>query len=750
MSLLDDLNPCQREAVLAVEGPVLVLAGAGTGKTRVATYRIAHLIATGVPGDAILAVTFTNKAAEQMRERVGALLSREGKPLAEPWVSTFHSFCARLLRREAPRLGIPRDFTIYDDEDQTAAVKRALEQLGSSDSGDRPRGLLEQISFFKNHAISPETAADRAGDDRDRQLARIYAIYENILRQARALDFDDLLLRAGQVLRDFPDARAAWTSRFRYVLVDEYQDTNPVQYELLRLLLGPERNLFVVGDEDQSIYGWRGADVGNILRFAAEFPGAQVIRLEDNYRSTQNILDAAAGVVQKNQKRLGKSLKATRGTGPSLEFFEARDAKAEAEFVAERASRFLSEDSGVHIAVFYRTTAQSRAFEEAMRWRGVRYRMLGGFSFYQRAEVKDALAYVRLSMHPEDDIALLRVLNAPPRGIGKTTVDALRQLARERGLPLWEAIAAYIEGGGGRRALAPLAGFRQLIEELREDVPLPPADFLNRVLERSGYLEMLSQRDTSEDSMRVENVRELLSAVTEGAERGESLADFLERAALISDADSYDERASVTLSTLHSAKGLEFDHVFIAGLEEGLFPHNRSLDDPDAIEEERRLCYVGMTRARNTLTLTRAVYRRIYGNERLQGSLLSRFLAEIPGELIATAKGSLADAGETRRYEPDPEYSHSVEEFTRRARMPFRGSGGRAKTSSPRAPRASRATSSREGGHPLIGQRVRHPKYGVGIIVDVEGEDEERKFSVRFSDFGTKKLVERYAQLKWE
>jgi DNA helicase-2/ATP-dependent DNA helicase PcrA len=746
MALLDDLNPRQLEAVRIIEGPVLVLAGAGTGKTRVATYRIAHLIATGVPGDAILAVTFTNKAAEQMRDRVEVLLSREGKPLSEPWVSTFHSFCARLLRREAPRLGLPRDFTIYDEEDQTAAVKRALEQIGSSDSGDRPRALLERISYFKNHAVSPEAAAETATDDRERQLARIYATYEGVLRQARALDFDDLLLCAGQVLRDFPDARAAWTSRFRFILVDEYQDTNRVQHELLGLLLGPGQNLFVVGDEDQSIYRWRGAEVGNILRFSEEFSGARVVRLEENYRSTQNILDAAAGVVEKNQKRLGKSLKATRGAGRSLEYFEARDAKAEAEFVAERISLFLGEDPSEHIAVFYRTTAQSRAFEEAMRWRAVRYRMLGGFSFYQRAEVKDVLAYARLAMHPEDDVALLRVLNTPPRGIGKTTVDALRQLARERNLPLWQAIGAYLEASGGRRAPAPLEGFRQLIEGLREDAALPPADFLNRVLERSGYLDMLSQRDTTEDSMRSENVRELVAAVADGAERGETLSDFLERAALISDADSYDERAPVTLSTLHSAKGLEFEHVFLAGLEEGLFPHSRSLDDPDAIEEERRLCYVGMTRARNTLTLTRAVYRRIYGNERLQGSLPSRFLAEIPGDLIVTARGSLADVGETRRYEPDPEYSYSPEEFARRARMPVRGAR---RSSEPRAPRASRASSSREGGHPLIGQRVRHPKYGVGTIVDVEGEDEERKLTVRFSDYGTKKLVERYAQLEW-
>ncbi len=672
MTLLDDLNPKQREAALATDGPVLVLAGAGTGKTRVVTYRIAHLVASGVPGDAILAVTFTNKAADQMRERVAELLLQSGKPFAEPWIYTFHSFCARLLRREAPRLGLPRDFAIYDDDDQTAAVKRALEQLGASESTERPRAILERISSAKNHGETPEAAAEAAGDDRARAFARVYAAYESVLRRAGALDFDDLLLRAVQVLDESAEARATWSARFRYILVDEYQDTNRAQFDLLRLLLGPDRNLCVVGDEDQSIYRWRGADVGNILRFAENFPGAQVIRLEQNYRSTQNILDAAGGVVKKNQKRLGKNLEATRGAGQLLAFFEARDAKAEAEFIAERIAALLAEDSHTHAAVLYRTNAQSRAFEEALLWRAIRYRMLGGFSFYQRAEVKDVLAYARLAMRPDDDVALLRVLNTPPRGIGKVTVDALRTLARERSISLWAAAGEFSQEAAGQRGSAPLHGFRELIEKLREDIALPPADFLARVVDRSGYLDMLSQRESAEDATRADNVRELLTAVAESTERGETLTDFLERAALVSDADNYDSRAAVTLLTLHSAKGLEFDHVFLTGLEEGVFPHSRSANHPDDIEEERRLCYVGMTRARDTLTLTRAVYRRVYGNERLEGSLPSRFLAEIPGELIEAAPGSLADAGETRRYEPDPEYSYSPEEFARRARRPAR------------------------------------------------------------------------------
>ena len=750
MNLTEDLNPQQREAVLATEGAVLILAGAGTGKTRVITYRIANLMEQGVPGGAILAVTFTNKAADQMRDRVRALLEGTGSHSSDPWISTFHSFCARLLRREAPRLGLPRDFAIYDQDDQQAALKLALAALEMEEPGDTPRGLLERISFAKNHGIAPEEALASAVDDRAKKAARVYDAYEKTLRKSGALDFDDLLLRAGEVLRRFDDARAAWQQRFRFLHVDEYQDTNRVQSDLLRLLAGANPNLCVVGDEDQSIYRWRGADVGNILRFTEEFPGARTLRIEQNYRSRQNILDASSAVVSKNSKRIGKQLAATRGAGANLAFYEARDARAEAEYVAESVAKMPLAESGEHVAVLYRTNAQSRSFEEAFRARGMRYRLLGGFSFYQRAEVKDALAYIRLAMFPDDDVALLRVLNVPPRGIGKTTVEALRTVSRERGGSLWSALAETLESSSSR-ALAPLKSFRELIEELRKKqaASLPPAEFLKAVLDSTGYLDMLRQRDSAEDIARIENLAELVNAVSEGAERGETLSDFLDHSALVSDVDNFDERANVTLLTLHTAKGLEFDHVFLTGLEEGVFPHSRSLHDPDELEVERRLCYVGMTRARDTLTLTRAVYRRVYGSERLQGSAPSRFLLEVPPELMDTAAGSLAEAGETRRYEPDPEYSFSADEFSRRVRrLPP------AQQTKERAPSAARtpgiSSRPRKGdNNPLIGQRVRHSTYGLGTINGVDGEDEERKFTVSFPGHGTKKLMERFANLSW-
>jgi DNA helicase II / ATP-dependent DNA helicase PcrA len=752
MNLLDDLNPQQREAVLATEGPLLVLAGAGTGKTRVITYRIANLIQQGVPGGSILAVTFTNKAAEQMRSRVQTLLDHTGGSAGDPWISTFHAFCARLLRREAPRLGLSRDFAIYDDDDQRAAIKLAQNALASADSeddaDDKPRDLLSRISYWKNQGTTIEEALAAADDPRARIFARTYEAYERVLHKSGALDFDDLLLRAAEVLRRFDDARAHWQQRFRYLHVDEYQDTNRVQHSLLRLLAGETPNLCVVGDEDQSIYRWRGADSGTILRFSQDYPGAKIFRIEQNYRSRQAILDAAAAVVAHNGGRIGKQLQATRGQGGNLTFFEARDAHAESEWIAERIAQLQREDSSAHIAVIYRTNAQSRSFEESFRARGWRYRLLGGFSFYQRAEVKDALAYVRLAMFPDDDIALLRVLNTPPRGIGKTSIEALQTVARGDGSSLWTALGKMVESGAGR-ALAPLRGFRELIEDLRAKyAELPPHQFMAAVLELTGYLEMLRQRHAAEDTSRIENLRELVNAVAEGDERGETLADFLDHASLVSGADSFDERATITLLTLHTAKGLEFEHVFLSGLEEGTFPHSRSLDDTAEIEEERRLCYVGMTRARETLALTRAVYRRSFGSERLQASLPSRFLAEIPGELIDTASGSLADAGQQRRYEPDPEYSYSRDEFERR----IRGQKAPAPTRSQpvRAARPSFARPKKGAANPLIGQLVRHPSYGLGTIIMVEGdEDGDRKLTVSFSGHGTKKLVERFANLSW-
>ncbi len=750
MNLLDDLNVRQREAVLATQGPILVLAGAGTGKTRVITYRIAHLIQQGVPAEQILGVTFTNKAADQMKERVRSLLVRAGLSASDPWISTFHSFCARLLRREAPRLGLRRDFAIYDEDDQSAAIKISVQKLHMVERGADLRPFQNRISFAKNHGVSAEgmaAQASKTGDDQIRKTARVYQAYEEVLSQAGALDFDDLLLRAAQVLRDFPEARSNWQSRFRCVHVDEFQDTNRPQYELLRLLLGKEQNICAVGDEDQSIYSWRGADINIMLQFAEEFPGAQIIRLEENYRSRQRILDAAAGVVGHNQKRLGKQLTATRGEGSLPKYFEARDAKTEAEFVAGEILRLYRLDAAHHAAILYRANFQSRAMEDALRQFGVRYKIVGGFSFYQRAEIKDVLAYARLALNPDDGVALLRVLNMPARGIGAKTVEPIRAVANERKISIWAAIRAAIENNPAGQA--PLRGFSEIIEALQQEVHiLGPAEFVDRILEKTGYLEMLEQHETAEDAARVENLRELVNAVAESAEEGQTLIDVLDRTALVADSDTFDERAPVTLMTLHSAKGLEFEHVFLTGLEEGVFPHSRSMNSDDEIEEERRLCYVGMTRAKETLTLTRAVYRRIYGNERVEGSSPSRFLQEIPGELIETAAGSLAGAGETRRYESDPEYSYTADEFERRVkRIP--ASGERA-PSAPRMARtggSSRTRTPAGGGHPLIGVRVRHSTYGNGTIIGVEGDDDDRKLTVSFSDHGTKKLVERYANL---
>jgi DNA helicase-2/ATP-dependent DNA helicase PcrA len=725
MDFLNELNPAQRDAVTATDGPVLVLAGAGSGKTRVITYRLAYLVAQGAEPGAILAVTFTNKAAEEMRERAAALLRRTGGDAGAIWLLTFHSFCARLLRREARAAGLRRDFPIYDADDQTAAVRQAVKNLRLPDRAWTPRELAARISSAKNRRESPGALAERARNEAETEVASVYAEYQRILAKAGALDFDDLLVRAVELLEEKAEVRERWRRRFGYLHVDEYQDTNRPQYELLRLLAGERANLFVVGDEDQAIYGWRGADIGNILRFHEDFPGAKVIRLEENYRSTQPILDAAAGVVANNRRRLGKSLRATRGPGPLVEYFEAADAAAEADYVSEEIARKLREAPDASLAVLYRTNAQSRPFEDALRRRSVRYLVLGGMSFYQRAEVKDALAWVRLAVNPSDDVALVRVINVPPRGIGQTTLERLRERAAAAGASLWEALGSLLDEAGGKR-LPALEDFRKLATELREAYGSEsPAEFLRRVLERTGYLDWLVQQETPEADARAENLSELVNAVAElgeGAEgeAGESFQEFLDRAALVSDADGYDARARVVLMTLHTAKGLEFDEVFLCGLEEGLFPHARSMDSGD-IEEERRLCYVGMTRARDRLVLTSAQSRRSYGEDRFAPSVPSRFLAEIPAGLLVTAAGSLADPGETRRYEPDPEF----------AAPRGRGSGRR-----------------RGAGGGLIGVRVRHPSYGLGTILSIEGEGDDRKITVSFQDYGTKKLLERYAHLE--
>ncbi|MBS1841721.1 MAG: UvrD-helicase domain-containing protein [Acidobacteria bacterium] len=751
LSFLEQLNPEQRLAAETTEGPLLILAGAGTGKTRAITFRMANLISKGVPAENILAVTFTNKAAEEMQTRVTDLLLRAGIPPERPWLSTFHSLCARLLRREASAAGLPRNFAIFDDDDQLAAVKLAMQRLNISDETLTPRNVLSKISHAKNHGQSAAQIRGEAFSPDGRKVADVFEAYEKLLAQSNALDFDDLLLRSARLLKEAPQVRERWQQRFQYIHVDEYQDTNRVQYDLLRLLTSPKQNICVVGDEDQSIYRWRGADVSILLSFSRDFPAARVIRLERNYRSTQNILDAAGSVVKNNTDRLGKTLKAESPGGRNLRYFEARDAQSEAEFVAGELQKLLDDDSDQTCAVEYRTNFQSRAFEEVFRRRGIRYKLVGGFSFYNRAEVKDALAYVRLAMHPEDDISLLRVLNVPPRGIGKTTLDTLRDSARANSTTLWATIELFLAGGSAGRATAPVRAFYELILRLQQALnEREPAEFLRYVLDETGYMAMLKDRNAPEDVPRIENLEELTRAVAESMDAGESFTDFLDAAALVSDADSFEGKPGVTLITLHSTKGLEFDHVFLTGMEEGICPHGRSINEEKGVEEERRLVYVGMTRARKTLTLTRAVYRRIFGNEQqLRASQPSRFLAEIPSELVDTAGGSMAEIGQTRRYEPDPEYSYSPDEFMRRVR------GGPAASQRSATPRQRSETSSfgrsssrRTPADPMLGRKVRHPEYGVGTVVGVEGDEDDRRVSVSFPGRGTKKFIERYAQLQ--
>lgn len=729
----------------------MVLAGAGTGKTRVITYRIAYLVQQGVSPHAILGVTFTNKAAEQMQQRIGTLLRSTASDASGLWLSTFHSFCARLIRRESSALGLPRDFAIYDDSDQTDVVKLTLAELRLDDKTFPPRAVLSRISYAKNHAIAPSELKFEARGKADRDMAKIYDHYVARLRQANALDFDDLLLRAVDLLRDHPEVRARWTERFQYVLVDEFQDTNRWQEELVRLIAGTRRNVCVVGDEDQSIYSWRGAKSGSFQRFLKDFPDARTFRLEENYRSTQNILDASGGLVAKNSNRMGKNLRATGDAGSLIQFFEANDASLEAEYVCREIGNFLREEPKAHIAVLYRTTAQSRSFEEVLRRMGLRYRVVGGFSFYKRAEIKAALSYLRLAFHPEDDVALLRVLNTPPRGVGKTTIDALRASAQTRGTSVWDALigddAAALKSRGALRA------FRELIESVQPTAAaVPPAELLRTILSKTNYMDWIETQDRIEHTTHADNVRELVNGIAEATEHGETLDSILDRAALVAMSDDYDEEVTISLMTLHSAKGLEFDSVFLAGLEEGVLPHSRSQDSPEDIEEERRLCYVGMTRARKTLTISRAQYRRTYGEERLRASLPSRFLREIPLELMETVTGSLGEPGETRRYEPVEGYS------TLYRSMPPRRGGYPGSSSSygltpgtgsgtGYAPARASGGSSRRGGHPMIGKRVRHPTLGLGTIIGVDGDEEDRTITVSFQDHGTKKLKEAYANL---
>ena len=924
------MNPQQREGILSVDGPVLLLAGAGSGKTRVITHRIAYLIQErGVSPDNILAVTFTNKAAKEMGERVEKILGHT--TLAQPTIATFHSFCVRVLRRDIEALrignkGLTRTFAIYDETDQQAVVKQALKRLSLDDKTLKPRVALGRISWAKNHMIDPQEYFLASTNPIEEKIAHIFKIYREELNKANALDFDDLLLETVRLFKSSSEVIARYNRRYQYILIDEYQDTNRPQYELMKLL-GKHGNVCVVGDEDQSIYSWRGADIRNILEFEKDFPEARTIRLEQNYRSTQVILEGASAVVAQNTQRKGKNLWTAREGGSLIGLYEAPDGENEALFIADRIKRYLREAQQVETseparcAVLYRTNSQSRLVEEALRRYQIQYHMVGGFSFYDRAEIKDILSYMKLVQNPHDSIALGRSVNSPPRGIGKTTMETLERMALTTGISTWDAIGKAIEERLlPARALQALSGFKRLIDDARamlgpgfadklshdlapkdepetddsfdpsafatesvtdepqietgadetadtsfdtsfnfgfdfgpseeistlaaenstdsdaahniapevdsatfnpfapvslkasaasaaarrvvadEEATLPPAyekpafrkpgdaatlpELIKFLNDRSGYIRALEEEATPESFSRIENLKELANAAQDATSRGESLAEFLDHAALVSDADQYSSEARVTLMTLHAAKGLEFPLVFLAGMEEGLFPHSRTFTDPTGLEEERRLCYVGMTRAMDTLVMTRARYRRRYGNDSPEASVPSRFLEEVPSRLVEDLGSPPAQPQFSSYSTPYPQRGRfgaqrpSAEDGDRHYSYEDEDqSGGRTAAPTNGASRPQTPSKSLDniasffanrGGSPSAkfsrpkldipeqtgktglhkGSRVRHPKYGEGVVFQRDGDGDDAKITVQFTQHGVKKLVEKFAQLE--
>ena len=774
MDFLKGLNPQQREAVACTEGPLLILAGAGSGKTRVITHRIAHIItARHVPPSAILAVTFTNKAAAEMRERVAKLLS--GVELSStPNLATFHSFCVRLLRRDGEPLaqlrpGFTRRFSIYDDEDQLALIKSGFRHLGLDEKFMQYRAALSRISQAKNQKQTPQDFYRDAKDPTAGKLAVIWDEYEKALRTANALDFDDLLLETVRLLYHDEATRALYNRRLSYIMIDEYQDTNRSQYELMRLLSETHGNVCVVGDEDQSIYSWRGADIKNILDFEHDFPKARAIRLEQNYRSTKNILAAAGAVVANNKARKGKNLWTEADRGEMLGLYAGWDAENEGMFIAKTIERLLAENPKDRVAVLYRTNSQSRQIEEGLRRHNRKYLVVGGFSFYQRAEIKDAVAYLKLAMSSHDSVSLLRVINTPARGIGRTTVEQVDAFAREHGLSLWDAVSRMIDQQlFPARAQSALVAFRTMIQELSlraMSEPLP--DAIRFMLDRTGYGKMLEQEGTPESEGRLENLGELVNAAAEAAERGETLGDFLDHAALVADADAVDEQAQVSLLTLHNAKGLEFPIVFLAGLEEGLFPHQRSMASVEALEEERRLCYVGMTRAQKRLYLTWAKFRRRFGGGEQERTAPSRFLSEAPADLMVDLGEDVSVPqvdlhGEREQVRQSAQRNtfngktynslENISQFFAERGVAF-PSQKTPPVIPPRQAFPSAAAAKPPAGAPprksaRTGMTVEHPKYGTGTVLRREGEGEDAKITVSFPRYGLKKLVEKYAGLK--
>ena len=755
MDFLSSLNTEQQAAVAHTHGPLLILAGAGSGKTRVIAHRIAYLVSEGIAqNDGVLAVTFTNKAAEEMRSRVESLLGRNCRAM---WISTFHALCARLLRREAPAIGLSRDFTIYDSADQQSVIKQLMKEYGLDES-HQPRAVLSRISHAKNRMEGPEVF-EKSWNPKDREIARLYTGYMSVLREASALDFDDLLLKTVQLFETNASLRERYSRKFQFVMIDEYQDTNRPQYLLIKQLASQHKNLAVVGDPDQSIYKWRGADLRNIMDFENDFPEASIVRLERNYRSTQVILDAASAVIANNRNRKDKTLWTDRKGGAKIVYFRGADELEEADYITRVARQALSENVENTLAVLYRTNAQSRSVEDGLRQAGIGYVVLGGVGFYERKEIKDALSYLKLVLNPFDDVALRRIINVPTRGIGKGVMDALEQIktdAPDEDLPpllaglqptvvsnsLWQKINTGIE----RRLLNPrqaasLSAFRDLILTLsevarRESVSIT----LSKALDQSGYLRDLREDRSEEAEGRIENLMELVSAAREyeSREPEPSLGGFVDRLSLLSDVDKEEgtREARVLLMTLHSAKGLEFPYVVLTGLEEGLFPHSRASEDEADLEEERRLCYVGITRARTRLVLTSAARRRVFGD--YQGTQPSRFLEEIPPDLMEQEFSTYSSPYAAPRggwdYKPNP----------------YRGGGrgGRGGGGMFREEPAAFEYSQEPPSGLAPGKKVRHGQFGLGTVLSVEELDDDMKLVVRFTTVGTKTLRAKYAKLE--
>jgi len=706
-NLLDDLNPAQREAVEQTEGPLLVLAGAGSGKTRVLTYRVAYLTGhKGVSPNNILAVTFTNKAAREMKERISKLLPRG---VVSPWVATIHSTCTRILRRHIDLLGFNPGFTIYDDDDQLSLIKGLMKELELPTLRFSPSAVKARIEWAKNNLIGEEEYGRESRDYMERVVAEVYEHYQRRLRDYGALDFSDLIMKAVELFTSFPDVLSHYQERFRYILVDEYQDTNHAQYRWLNLLASAHRNLCVVGDDDQSIYGWRGADIRNILEFEKDYPQAKVVRLERNYRSTQMILQAAGSVVGNNLGRKGKTLWTERKGGERISLYGCGDEREEAASILQ-VIKDLRREGGEgygNFVILYRTNAQSRILEEEFRREAIPYIIVGGVRFYERREVKDILAYLRVIANPLDEVSLLRIINVPHRGIGEGTRLKIARYAQDHNLPFFEAMQRVDELKGlqtsYRRAVK---GFVELITELQAEsrnIPLP--QLVERTINQTGYLPLLESQGTLEAQGRAENIKELLNAAKDFGERSPepSLQSYLEEVSLITDIDSWNGTSqAVTLMTLHNAKGLEFPVVFICGLEEGLLPVVHSLDSPERLEEERRLFYVGLTRAKDRAILTYAKRRRRY--EGSYGSPPSRFLQEIPKDLLERKSPSW---GLTTREEGDL--------FP----LPLKR-----------------------------GSVVRHPSWGEGVVMRSEGVGENLKLTVMFPGHRLKKILVKYADLE--